>query len=118
MKRIALPTWLAAISPSLALAVFATAAAQVRLALGHWPMEAVDHSPTVLLSLHQFLCSVACVLGVFAAIPVWLLLLCFRPVRLGFTSQVVQAVVLGVGWLVFFWGPMVVSPKYLSWFFD
>src|SRR5215475_92065 len=118
MKWIALPTWLAAISPALALALFVTAAVHVRLALGHWPMEAVDRSPSALLGFHQFLGTIAFLFGVFAAIPAWLLLLCFRPLRLGFASHMVQAAVLVFGWLVLFWGPMVVSPKYVSWFLD
>ena len=112
------PIWLAALSPGLALAVFATTALHVRLALGYWPMDAIDRSPTVSLDLHQFIFAVVFFFGIFAAVPIWLLLLCFRPLRLDMLSHLVQASVLVVGWLVLIWGPMMVPPKYIAWFLD
>src|SRR5438094_849366 len=117
-ERKPLPTWIAALSPVLALGVFATTALHVRLAFGHWPMEAVDRSPTVLLGLHQFIFAVVFFFAVFAAIPIWLLLLFFRPLRLGAVSHIIQALVLAIGWVALFWGPMVVSPTYVSWLLD
>jgi hypothetical protein len=118
IKRLALPTWIAAFSPVVALAIFVTTALHVRLALGHWPMEAVDHAPTILLGLHQLLCSITLLLGGFGAIPAWLLLLCFPSLRLGIATHLIQATVLAVGLLALFWGPTAVSPEYVSWFLD
>jgi hypothetical protein len=106
------------IGPEIAILAFASMAVHVRLALGYWPSDAIDFYPTPLLRLHGFFFIIAFLYGIFVAGPLWLLLLFFRPLRLGFAVHRLQACLIALGWLVLFFLMASIPPKYVTWFLD
>ncbi len=104
--------------PFLLLLVFTTLALQVRMELGHWPTPMVESysSPTYRVGAH-----IVVWIGyftVFAAIPLWLLMLCFRPFRMSISNHLIQIGVYALGWgLIALYGA--VDPGgFLAWFLD
>lgn len=112
------PTWLCALSPLLALALLGSTALHMRWAFGGWPTNAVDDPPTFLLSLHQVASVTAYLLCPFVATPLWAVLLCFRHLRLGFPTHLIQALVLTGGLATLVSLPALVPAKYFTWMLD
>ncbi len=54
-KPMCSPTWLLAVSPMMSIALLTSTALHVRWTFGGWPINAVDHPPTFLLGLHEFI---------------------------------------------------------------
>ncbi len=81
-------------------------------------MDAVAHPPTVLLAVNIFVFAGAFWFGLFVAGPVWIILLFYPPVRRNICSHVLQAVSLAIGVFALYWVPIVVDPKYVTWFLD
>lgn len=112
------PTWLLAVSPMMSIALLASTALHVRLTFGGWPTDAVNHPPTFLLGLHEFIAIVGYGLCPLVAAPVWALLLFFRRQRLSFSAHFVQAIVLTAGLVLMACLPAVVPARYVTWLLD
>jgi hypothetical protein len=116
-KRQPMVTWYIALSPMITLWLIGATAMHVRLVYGQWPTDAVDHAPTTLLALNILVFQIAC-LFVFLAGPTWVILLFCPSLRRNFCSHVLQAVSLAIGVIEFFSVPMLVDPKYVTWWLD
>jgi hypothetical protein len=79
--RIAWPSWICVISAPLLLLAVVSAAAHVRLGLGHWPKPMWEDYTTPAFKLHMFACLWLGMFSTFVAPAIWLVLLCFRPLR-------------------------------------
>ena len=112
------PTWLLAVSPMVSIALLASTALHVRWTFGGWPTDAVDHPPTLLLALHEFIAVVGYGLCPFVAAPVWALLLFFRRQRLTLSAHVLQGLVLTSGLVLMACLPAVVPARYVTWLLD
>jgi len=112
-------TWFCAALPLVAFLAFLSMALHIRLSMGGWPNDALeikDMSPG--LALHDFFFDVMFLFGGFAAVPLWLILLCFRPLRISARIHVIQAGILFLG-LFMLWGGMVnLPPEWVTWFLD
>jgi hypothetical protein len=112
-------TWFCAALPFIAFLVFLSMALHVRLSIGHWPKDALetkDMSPS--LALHHLLFAVMVFFGGFGAAPLWLILLCFRPLRISAGTHVIQAGILFLGLITLWGGMMSLPPEWVTWFLD
>lgn len=112
-------TWFCAALPIVAFLVFLSMALHVRLSMGHWPNDALetkDLSPG--LALHELFFIVMLLFGGFAAAPLWIILLCFRPLRISAQMHIVQAGILFVGLLTLWGGMMNLPAGWVTWFLD
>jgi len=112
-------TWFCAALPLVALLIFVSMALHVRLSMGRWPNDALeikDMSPG--LALHDFVFAAMLLFGGFGAVPLWLILLCFRPLRISARTHVIQAGVLLLGTLTLWGGMMSLPPECVTWFLD
>ena len=92
-------TWLPVLSPTLLLLIFLTLAAHVRISLGHWPKPMWEHYWTTNYALHAYAFMGLSLFTVYAAVPLWLLLLlCFRQLRISWATHLVQAGTYALGW--------------------
>ena len=112
-------TWFCAGLPLIAFLVFLSMALHVRLSIGEWPHDALEMKDMSLgLALHEFCFAITLLFGGFVATPLWLILLCFRSLRISARTHVVQASILLLG-LFMLWGGMMMLPsKWVTWFLD
>jgi len=90
----------------------------VRLAYGHWPEHAIDHFPTVALKSHDVLFALSMAFAMFGAIPLWVVFLCFRRLRLSFLEHVLQVVLFLVGWFIHFFLDASPGGEWMTWCYD
>jgi hypothetical protein len=90
----------------------------VRIALGHWPTPMVENYETPAYRMHEQVLVWVGMFTVFAAVPLWLLTLRFRPFRISPEIHLIQAGVYALGWgLIVLYGA--VDPgKFMEWFLD
>jgi len=116
--RLLLLTWLPAFS-SLALVLgFAGYALHIRLWLGHWPKPMLESYHTPLADFHVKSLILCGIFAVYVAGPLWLLLLCFKSLRISLPVHIRQALLFGFGWLLLYtwvrWDPF----RFIDWFLD
>ena len=56
--------------------------------------------------------------AVYAAAPLWLVLLCYRSFRLAWSKHVVQILIFGAGWLLIFLAGKYDPTPFTYWFLD
>jgi hypothetical protein len=112
-------TWFCTALPLITFLVFLTMAVHVRLSLGHWPTDAIETKDMSLgLAFHEFIWIVMLFLGGFAAVPLWLILLFFRPLRISFQTHVVQALILALTSFILWGGLSLLPSHWVTWFID
>jgi hypothetical protein len=111
-------TWAVASSPRLLLLIFLTLAAHVRVGLGHWPIPILEHYQTTAYSLHARAFIWLALFVVYAAIPLWLVSLCFRVFRISLKTHPLQAGVYAVGWALIILSAYVDPCRFVEWFLD
>jgi hypothetical protein len=109
---------LCAISPVLLLCVFIALAVHVRGGLGHWPTPMIEDYGTLAYRIHEQVLTWVGFSAVFAAIPLWLLMLCIPPFRISARTHLVQAGVYAVGWIFVMLYAAVDPGRFLEWFLD
>lgn len=116
--RLSLVSWLLVITPALLLVGFITLAAHVRIGLGHWPTPMIENYDTAAYWIHDRVLVWVGMFTVFAAIPLWLLTLCFQRFRISLKTHLIQAGVYACGWgLIALYGA--VDPgRFMEWFLD
>jgi hypothetical protein len=62
----------------------------VRHAYGGWPDHAIDNFPAGLLEMHFFLFFAATAFAMLVAIPLWIVCVCIRSLRLTFHEHLLQ----------------------------
>jgi magnesium-transporting ATPase (P-type) len=117
-KKRPFATWLVVCSPVLLLLVFIALAVHVRVGLGHWPTPMLEHYDTAAYRAHALALIWVIFFTVFAAIPLWLLMLCFRPLRISLKTHLIQAGVYVAGWVLIIMYGAVDPGRFLEWFFD
>jgi hypothetical protein len=111
-------TWGLVSSPLLLLFVFLTLAAHVRIGLGHWPTSIIENYRTTAYSLHVKSFFWIGLFAVYAAIPLWLVSLCFRVFRISLRTHLIQAGVYAVGWAFVALYAFVDPYKFVEWLLD
>ena len=111
-------TWTLVLSPLLLLLLFLTLAMHVRLALGHWPTPMIENFNTVAYSRHEQLFIWVALFTVYAAIPLWLVALCFRVFRISLKTHLIQAGVYALGWALIALYGFIDPGKFTEWFLD
>lgn len=117
-QRLPLATWPLVFSPVLLLIVFIALAVHVRLGLGHWPTPMFESYHTPAFRAHEQVLVWVWLFTVYAAIPLWLLMLCFRPFRISFRTHLIQVGVYAVGWGVIVLYGAIDPGQFLDWFLD
>jgi hypothetical protein len=117
-RKITVLTWALVLSPLLLLFVFLTLAAHVRLGLGHWPTPMMENYDTTAYNQHEQVFIWVALFTVYAAIPLWLVSLCFRPFRISVKTHLMQAGVYVLGWVVIAIYGFVDPGKFTEWFLD
>ncbi len=117
-RSLPLATWPFVFSPVLLLLIFIALAVHVRVGLGHWPTPMTENYHTPAVRVHEQVVLWLGLFAIYAAIPLWLLILCFRPFRSSLKTHLVQAGVYALGWgLIALYGA--VDPgRFLEWFLD
>ncbi len=100
------------------LLLIVTLAVHVRLGLGHWPRPVWETYETTAFNLHMLAVWSLAWLSVFAAPPIWLILLCFRRFRLSLPVHLVQAVAFGCGWMAISLAGKHDPTTFTQWFLD
>jgi hypothetical protein len=118
IKRRPFATWLMVCSPLLLLLVFIALAVHVRAGLGHWPAPMLENYDTPAFRVHGQVLGWVGFLTVLAAIPLWLLMLCFRPLRISLKTHLIQAGVYVAGWVLIYLYVAVDPGRFLEWFLD
>src|SRR5712671_6882761 len=111
-------TWLCALAPWIALFFFITMSLHVRASFGKWPQQSVHHFDSVSLQIHQLVFLLSTFFALFGAIPLWLLSLCFRSLRLLFRNHFLQVVLFIAGWSVHFFLYSSSGGEWMTWYFD
>jgi hypothetical protein len=112
-------TWFCAALPVVTFLVFVSVALHVRLSMGRWPNDALELKDMSRgLALHDLFFDVMLLFGGFAAAPLWLILLCFRPLRISARMHIIQAGILFLGLLMLWGGIMNLPPEWVTWFLD
>lgn len=114
-------TWLCAFAPWLLLVTFITFGLHLRLVGGAWPdgewkslhFTFQEH---LRLRLHQLVLEAALLFAGGAALPLWLVFLCFRSFRLSAREHGMQVLTAVLGWCALFAAVMLAPSKYLAWF--
>ena len=101
-KKRPLWTWLCVVAPWILLLLIVALAVHVRLGLGHWPKPMVEDYHTLACKLHDDIIGCMFLFSVYAALPLWLIFLCFRRLRISLGVHILQFVVFGCGWLVIY----------------
>jgi len=111
-------TWFCALAPLIALLFFITMSLHVRVSFGKWPEHAVHHFSSVSLQVHQLVFVLSMFFAMFGAIPLWLLFLCFRSLRLKLPEHLLQVVSFVVGWSIHYF--LYASPggEWMTWCYD
>lgn len=111
-------TWALVLSPVLLLVLFLTLAVHVRLGLGHWPKPMRENYHTAAYSSHEHIFTLFALVTVYGAVPLWLLLLFFRPFRISLRTHLIQAGIYALGWgliaIYTAWDP----GQFTEWFLD
>ena len=102
----------------LLLLAFITLAVHVRVGLGHWPTPMFENFHTPAYSAHEQVLTWIGFFTVFAAIPLWLLMLCFRRFRQSLRTHLIQAGVYVAGWLLIMLYGAVDPGRFMAWFLD
>ena len=115
---LALLMWLCVFSPLLLLFTFLTLAVHVRLALGHWPTPMTESFGGSAFRAHERVVIWVGYFTVYVAMPLWLLMLCFRTFRITLKHHLTQFGVYAVGWgLIVLY--LICDPgRFADWFFD
>src|SRR5262245_53795785 len=117
-RRRPLLTWLCMISPFVLGLTYVTMGLHVRLGLGHWPRPMWENYQTLPYRIHEGAFLIILLFTVFAAIPLWIVFLCIRRLRLSWRSHIAQVVVYGLGWLVILVAGKHDPTPFTEWFLD
>lgn len=93
-------------------------AGHVRLGLGHWPKPMWEDYQTTLFRVHWHALVALAFFTVYAAIPLWLLLLCPRRFRISLRAHVIQFAAYGLGWMLVFLVLKYDPTTFTAWFLD
>ena len=117
-RLLPLVTWALALSPLLLLFEIISLALHVRMGLGHWPKPMIENYGTAAFDWHALTVIGFGVFTTYAAIPLGLLCLCFRPLRITRRTHLIQAGVFAAGWGVVWaycaWDPQ----QFVAWYLD
>jgi hypothetical protein len=106
------------VTPVMLLLCILSVAIHVRIGLGRFPKPMVDKYSNAALDFHVRAVHCFGMFTMFAAIPLWLLLLCFRTHRISWEIHLLQAAIYLTGWgLVvgyLYWDPY----RFVEWFLD
>ncbi len=117
-RRLPLATWLFVLSPVVLLLTFITLALHVRLGLGHWPTPMLENYHTSAYQAHEQVLTYFGYFTVFAALPLWLLMLCFRACRISLRTHLLQAAVYAAGWVLIVFYCTIDPGRFVAWFMD
>ena len=91
-------TWVCAFSPLIALLLLLTVSLHVRYHYGGWPDHAIDNFPAGLLGIHYLFFLGSMIFAAVGAIPVWILCVCIRPLRLTVAEHFLQTLIFILAW--------------------
>ena len=105
-------------SSLLLLFVFITLAAHVRLGLGHWPTPMLEKYQTAAYDGHEQMFVWVALFTVYAAVPLWLLSLCFGMFRISLKTHLLQASFYAMGWVLIGLYGSIDPGRFVEWFLD
>jgi hypothetical protein len=105
-------------SSLLLLFVFLTLAAHVRLGLGHWPTPMLENYQTTAYSRHEQVFIWVALFTVYAAVPLWLVSLCFGMFRISLKTHLTQTGICAVGWALIALYSFMDPGRFMEWFLD
>jgi hypothetical protein len=117
-RKIRTLTWALVSSPLLLFFIFLTLAAHVRVGLGHWPASILESYQTTAYSLHVQVFIGIALFAVYAALPLWLVSLCFRMFRISLKTHLIQAGVYAIGWALIILYAYADPCGFAEWFLD
>jgi len=117
-RKIRSLTWALMSSSLLLLFVFVSLAAHVRLGLGHWPAPMLETYQTAAYDGHEQVFIWVALFTVYAAVPLWLVLLCFGMFRISLKTHVIQTGIYAVGWALISLYSFIDPGRFTEWFLD
>lgn len=111
-------TWICSLSSFLLLLTFVSMAFHIRLGLGHWPTPMTENYHTTAFRTHEHVLIAVLLFTVYAAVPLWVVCLCFRRLRLSRRAHVMKAAVYGLGWLLILLASKYDPTTFTEWFLD
>ncbi len=105
-------------SSVLLLALIVSLALHVRLGLGHWPVAMVENYDSLLFDLHEWCILIVGMFAVYAAIPLWLLLIAIPSFRSRSRDHLLQFALIVLGWVLIGLFFFIDYRGFASWFLD
>jgi hypothetical protein len=105
-------------SSLLLLFVFLTLAAHVRVGLGHWPTPMLENYQTAAYNRHTQAFIWLALVTVYAAVPLWLVSLCFGVFRISLKTHLIQTGIYAVGWALIVLYSFIDPGRFIEWFLD
>src|SRR5262245_20604149 len=117
-RTVPLPTWLCAASPFMLVLAYVTLGLHVRLGLGHWPQPYSEDYGSLAFRIHEDVFAVVMLFTIYAAAPLWAVLLCFRWFHLGWRTHIRQASAFAVGCIVLVVAGALDPTTFTEWLLD
>jgi hypothetical protein len=111
-------TWACASSPVLLLMIWIAMAIHLRLGLGHWPKPMVEDYKTFAFDVHEMILILVGYFAVFIALPLGLILVCFKRFRGPMSLHIRQAATFVVGWALIVLFARLDPTTFTDWFMD
>ena len=111
-------TWTLMSSSLLLLFIFLSLAAHVRVGLGHWPTPMLENNETAAYNGHEQVFIWGTLFTIYAAVPLWLVSLCFGMFRISFKTHLIQASVYVAGWALIALYCFIDPGRFAEWFLD
>jgi hypothetical protein len=117
-RKIQSVTWVLMCSSPLLLFVFLSLAAHVRLGLGHWPTPMLESYNTAAYGRHVQVFVWVALFTVYAAVPLWLVALCFGIFRISLKTHLLQTGIYVAGWVLIALYGEIDPGRFVEWFLD
>ncbi len=110
-------TWLPIIIPLVCWLLYVSLAIHCRLAAGHWPQPMIENINIKSYEIHERVLWLFSFVF-FASLPCWLIMLCFKKLRINAKIHCLQFIVFGLGLLLIILTLMFDPTPFTEWFFD
>ena len=112
--------WALALTPIVLQLVFLSLGFHARLGLGHWPTSITECNQSEALRAHEQFFKAFAFFTIWAAIPLWLMLVCIQRFRPSWSWKLpmLQAVVYAAGWGIVAVYAACDPCRFLEWYLD
>jgi len=116
-RKINVITWIPMFIPLICWLLYVSLAIHCRLVVGHWPQPMIENFNIKSYEIHERVLWLFS-LVFFPSLPCWLIMLCFKKLRINAKIHFLQFIVFGIGLLLIILTLMFDPTPFTEWFFD